>query len=172
MRSLTRVAMAFALVLAATPGFAGPAFDAFFAGLDAACTRTPAFEAWQAGLAARNVPAAAPAPERAPPADVAPGIGAVTPTDAGDHVRVSVALDGTYRGLRLTRLIFYFGKENGIYGWAVEFAETPDLVRRILGAAVEKGQRRLARPNESGFEPSTGFDFDNGRVALFCDFSN
>lgn len=172
MRALTRIAVALTAALSATTALAGPAFDGFFAGLDAACARTPAFEAWQAGLAARHVPAAAPATQVPPPADVAAGVGTVTAVDIGDHVRVTVALDGTYRGLALARIVFYFGKENGIFGWAVEFADPSSRVRLVLGPAVEKGRRTLAEPNESGLEASTGFDFEKGRVALFCDFSN
>ena len=149
---------------------AGASFDGFFEGMDAACEVTQTFAEWRAGLAAKHVPGAVAAPLVRPPADIAAAIGAVTAIDVGDHVRMTVPLDGTYRGLRLTRVVFYFGKENGIFGWALEFAEEPARLKQVLGKAVAAGSAKMAKANEAG--ASTGFDLENGRVALFCDFSN
>ncbi len=152
------------------PVRAAPAFDAFLSGMDSACEVTQAFADWRSGLAAEFVAGTAAAPAVRPPPDVAPSIGVATSIDAGDHMRVTVPLDGTFRGLKLARVVFYFGKENGIFGWALEFTEAPARVKKVLGKAVAKGNAKLARTNEAG--ASTGFDFTKGRVALFCDFSN
>ena len=149
---------------------AGANFDAFLAGTDAACEVSQTFSDWRAGLAAKHVPGAAEAPLVRPPTDIAAAIGAVTAIDVGDHVRMTVPLDGTFRGLKLTRVVFYFGKENGIFGWALEFAEPSARVKQVLGKAVAAGNTKMAKTNEAG--ASTGFDFKDGRVALFCDFSN
>lgn len=159
------------LVLAdAGPVRAAASFDAFFAGMDAACEVSPQFADWRSGLAAKFVPGAAGTAPVAPSADVASSIGPVTSIDAGDHMRITAPLDGTFRGLKLSRVVFYFGKENGIFGWALEFAEEPARVKKVLGKSVAKGNAQMARTNEVG--ASTGFDFAKGRVALFCDFSN
>lgn len=168
-RLLALLCLAVPLV-APTSARAGANFDAFFTGMDAACEVTQTFAAWRNGLAAKHVPGAVAAPLVRPPADVAAGIGPVTAIDAGDHVRMTVPLEGTYRGLKLTRVVFYFGKENGIFGWALEFAEEPARLKQVLGKAVEAGNAKMAKAEES--TASTGFDLDNGRVALFCDFSN
>lgn len=148
----------------------GVDFRGFFAGLDTACARSTEFEALQTSLSAKFGSGGDTAAPIAVPPKLASALGAVTTDDAGDHVRVNVALDGRYKGLKLSRLVFYFGKDNGIYGWAVEFDEPAERLRKTLGKAVARGNERLARENDTG--ASTGLDIDNGRVALFCDFSN
>ncbi len=172
MRALRETVFASAVVLIAAAGSAeaGANFDGFLAGLDQACTRTEAFEALQTSLIAKYMPSeTASAPVAVPPA-LASAVGPITTSDNNDHIRVMVGLDGTFKALKLAKLVFYFGKENGIYGYAVEFAEPADRLRKALGDAVTRGNKKLGKESEIG--ASTGLDLKNGRVAVFCDFSN
>lgn len=146
------------------------AYDGFFAGLDDGCRKGAAFEAWEKGLIARFVPEAETAPATPPPPEVAATTGEPTAVDKGEWVEVAAPAFGTWRGLRLDRIVFSFGKQNGIYGFAIEFREPAAAVATVFGAAVKRGKARMAKEYaETG--ASTGIDTD-GRVALFCDFSN
>ncbi|NLH83002.1 MAG: hypothetical protein GX458_19475 [Phyllobacteriaceae bacterium] len=166
------VLFAFALLAGATtPAAAQVAFDGFLAGLDAGCTRTPVFQAWQDGLVARHVPAND--RETPPPVDlgaVAAGIGEARGVDKGEYVEVTVPLAGTFGGVPVRRLVFSFGKENGIYGYALEFAATRPVVEKAFRAKVRRSAAAIPK-DEEGMGGSTGLDFDR-RVALWCDFSN
>ena len=165
------VLLAFASAVgAATPASAQVAFDTLFAGLDAGCTRNPVFQAWQDGLVARHVPANG---MEATPVDlgaVATGIGKSRGVDKGEYVEVTVPLTGTFGGVPVRRLVFSFGKENGIYGYALEFAATREIVERAFAEKVRRSEASIPK-DEEGMGGSTGLDFD-GRVALWCDFSN
>lgn len=162
--------LAAALIVPSAPVWAGANFNAFLAGLDKACARSADFEALQTSLSAKYGAGGDSRTAIVVPPSLGTAIGAVTSDEVGDHIRVNVALDGTFRGLKLSKLVFYFGLENGIFGWAVEFAEPADRLRKTLGNAVTRGNERLARGGEAG--ASTGLDLENGRVALFCDLSS
>lgn len=169
---LSPVLVAFALLAGAvTPASAQVAFDDFLAGLDAGCTRTPVFQAWQDGLVARHVPSND--QEARPAVDlgaVAAGIGTSRGVDKGEYVEVTVPLTGTFGGVPVRRLRFSFGKENGIYGYALEFAASRRVVEQAFREKVRKSEASIPK-DEEGMGGSTGLDFD-GRVALWCDFSN
>ncbi|MER2605707.1 MAG: hypothetical protein ABTQ29_07760 [Siculibacillus sp.] len=146
-------------------------FDGFLAGLDAACDQTAEFKAWQTSLVGAHNPGPdQPRGTVVRPAGVGAGLGTSSGVDMGEYVEVKVPATGTFRGLALSAIVFSFGKENGIYGYAVEFAEPRATVEKALAAAVERGNAKMAKVYaETG--ASTGFDF-KGRVALYCDFSN
>lgn len=146
-------------------------FDAFLAGIDLACDQTDAFKAWQTSLvAAHNPEPGQPRGTVTRPADVGAGMGTSSGVDKGDYVEVKVPLTGTFRGLALSAIVFSFGKENGIYDYALEFALPQATIEKALGFAVKRGKAKMAIDYaETG--ATTGFDF-KGRAALYCDFSN
>lgn len=160
------------LATAAIPASAEVAFDGFLAGFDDACRRTPAFDAFQEALVAAFVPPAEAKGRVSPPAEIAGAVGAIKATDKSDHVEVRVSVTGTFAGLKLARMVFDFGKENGIYAYALEFAEPTAVVKKRFAAAVERGAKKMAAADETDSGASTGFDFTKGRAALYCDFSN
>lgn len=169
-----RLAFAAALALAPFPGaaVAGASFDAFLSGLDHACKSSTAFEDFWASVNDHYGYSEGERPKIAFPGDLRPAIGTIAATDKGEWVEVTMPLDGTFRGLTLARLTFFVGKENGITGYRVEFAEPPARLKATLGKAVAAGMKRMAAEDTAGVGSSTGFDFAKGASAVFCDFSN
>lgn len=168
------LAFAAALVVAisSSPASAGANFDAFLSGLDHACKSAPAFETFWASISERYGYSEGERPTVVAPADLAPAFGPIRAIDKGEWVDVSMTLDGTFRELKLARLAFFVGKENGISGYRVEFAETPARLKAVLGAAVAKGKKQMAAEDTAEAGITTGFDFKKGASAVFCDFSN
>jgi len=164
------VPFAVASIMGVASASAQVAFDDFLTGLDAGCTRSPLFQAWQDGLVARHVPANG---IEAKPVDlgaVAAAIGPSRGVDKGEYVEVTVPLSGTFGGVPVRRLVFSFGKENGIYGYALEFAAPRKDVERVFRQKVRRSAASIPK-DEEGMGGTTDLDFD-GRVALWCDFSN
>jgi hypothetical protein len=169
------LSIAAALTVAALPdqAAAGANFDRFLNGLDHACKAPPAFDAfWKSIVGRYGYSEDGKKPKVVVPADLMAAFGPITATDKGQYVDVSIPLDGTFRELKLTRIAFFVGKENGISGYRVEFAETPARLKAVLGAAVAKGKKQMAAEDDAGTGMSTDFDFKKGAVAVYCDFSN
>lgn len=160
------------IALLATPVTvrAGAVFDGFFSGIDDGCHPSKAFQSFEKGLVARFTPPIRRDAPISPPSELAGSIGAPSAVDKGEWVEVAVGLTGTWRGLAVKRLVFSLGKENGIHAWAVEFAVPAEAVTATFGERVDASNARMAKENTET-EASTGFDFE-GRVALFCDYSN
>jgi hypothetical protein len=168
------VSLAFAAALgsavSSSPVLAGANFDAFLSGLDHACKSAPAFETFWASISEHYGYSDGERPKVVLPTDLATVVGPIEAADRGEWVDVSMTLDGTFREMKLARLVFFVGKENGISGYRVEFAETPARLKAVLGPAVAKGKKQMATEYETG--ATTDFDFKKGAVAVFCDFSN
>lgn len=165
-------AAALSLAVSSSPVLAGAIFDAFLSGLDHACKSAPAFETFWASISEHYGYSEGERPKVAFPADLAPAFGPIRAIDKGEWVEVSMSLDGSFRELKLARLVFFVGKENGISGYRVEFAETPARLKAVLGPAIAKGKKQMAAEDAAGTGMSTDFDFKKGAVAVFCDFSN
>lgn len=161
----------FFVVSIVAPAAAQSALDPLLAGLDEGCTRTPLFQAWQDDLIARHLPRNGVQPGHADVTPYAAAIGVETAVDKGDWKEVAVPLKATYRGVATKRLVFSFGKENGIYGYALEFDAPAETVRATFAGRVKRSAAKLKAEGDDGFAGSTGFDFKR-RVALWCDFSN
>lgn len=169
--SFRALAVALPLGLAAvSPAAAQAVLDDFLAGLDAGCTRTDAFQAWQDGLVATHVPQNGVTARSVDLGPVAAAIGPARAVDKDEWVEVSVPLSGTFRGVAVRRLVFSFGKENGIYAYALEFAAPEAEVRAAFEARVKASAAMLPK-GDDGMVTTTDLDF-GGRAALFCDFSN
>lgn len=174
MSRVSRIVLAgfagFCLAAVPVPVRAGADFDGFLAGIDDGCHPSQAFQVFEKSLIERWTPPMRRDTRIAPPADLAASIGPASAADKGEWVEVTVSLDGSWRGVAVKRLLFSLGKENGIHAWAVEFAAPTDTVMAVFAERVRKSQARMAKENTET-EASTGFDFE-GRVALFCDYSN
>lgn len=144
---------------------AGPAFDPVLDGLDRGCERTRAFAAWEDGLIGQFMPMADPSDTPGPPKGFERAVGKAEGYDKGSHIRVVVPVDGTFRGYRLKRLSFAFGKQNDLHAYAVEFAEPAATIAEAFDAAVAAGDRTLRRRGGS-----TALDLD-GRVAILCNLA-
>ena len=163
--------LAFAIGLDAPPAAAQASLDSLLAGLDDGCARTALFQAWQDDLVARHLPDNGVAPGHADVGAFAGAIGRERVVDRGEWLEVKVPLQGTWRGVPVSALVFSFGRQNGIYAHAVEFAAEASTVREVFQARVERSAARLAAEGDGDFAVSTGLDLE-GRVALWCDFSN
>lgn len=160
-----------ALLGLVAPARADADFGGFLAGIDRACRQSPAFEALHRSLVARWGEDGETSAKIVVPADLAAAFGPPRAHDQGDHFEVRMTVKGSYRGLVLSGLVFWLGKGNGISGYRVEFAETPERVRRVLGSDVARSRRRLAAEDDGGAGLSTGLDVTGGIPALFCDLS-
>jgi hypothetical protein len=170
MRTALLALLGLGSVAIAVPAEAATSLDRLLAGQDRACTANAEFRAFQASLV-RAYSSGRPARVRPTvPAEIAPAIGAVRMEEKSDHLVVTVAVDGTFRGLNLTSIVFYIGKENGISGHALEFSAPAEAVRATFAASVAAGAKTMATQYETG--ATTGLDFTDGRAALWCDFSN
>ncbi len=169
-----RVSLLLVLALGLTgtvpPAAAATSLDRFLAGQDKACTDNAEFRALRTSLVQAYATGRSTRVRPTVPADVAAAFGPVAMEEKSDHLVVTVAVDGTFRGLQLARLVFYIGKENGISGHALEFAAPPEAVKKAFAASVAAGAKAMAAKYETG--ASTGLDFTDGRAALWCDFSD
>lgn len=173
MRCTTALLLASVVAATATAAVAAETnFDGFLAEFDHACKPPPAFRAFRNSIVAvygdeegrvrGNV---------AMPGAFAAWMGPITKVDRGNYVDVTVRLEGTFRGLRPTKLLFSIGKGNGIGVDRLEFADPPARVRAVLGAAVTRGKKVMAAEDDAGIGMTTDLDFTKGTSAVFCDFS-
>lgn len=158
--------------LASTAASAAANFDELFAGFDHACKSPPAFEAFWNSVIEKYGEDGKPSHRLLLPAPLAASVGPATAKDMGGYIDVRMAVDGTFRGLRLSKVVFALGKGNGISLWRLEFAEPPRRVRSVLGAAVARGKKQMAAEDDAGIGITTGLDFENGTSAVYCDFSS
>ncbi len=166
-----RIAFALVFLSIAAPAASEVPLDPLLAGIDDGCTRTPLFQAWQDDLVARHLPENGIEPGRADMAPFAEAIGAETVVDKGDWKEVAVPLRGVWRGVAVKQLVFSFGKENGIYGYVLEFDAAPDAVRAAFASRVKRSAAKMKAAGDGDFAATTGLDF-KGRTTLWCDFSN
>jgi len=169
--AVSLIAAGFAAILLIPSAAAGADFDRFLNGLDHACKSSPPFEKFWNSVVDRYGEAKDPRPKVQVPADLLPAFGPITPSDKPEHTEVSIPLDGTFRGLKLTRILFWVGKGNGIGGYRVDFAEPAAKLKSVLGNAVAKGKKQMAAGDDTG-SLTTGFTIETGIVGVFCDFSN
>jgi hypothetical protein len=171
MRSFVLALLTAALALGPAPaGAAGVSFDRFLSGQDRACTDGPEFRAFRRSLI-RIYGAERPKPAKPTlPAEIEPAIRSISMEEKNDHLVVTVVVEGTFRGLALSRIVVYIGKENGIAGHAFEFSASPEAVKKTFAAAVAAGAEKMAATSQIG--ASTGLDLRDGRAALWCDYSN
>jgi hypothetical protein len=174
------VALAGALLLVAPPcsfGQTPDALDGFLGGLLPLCEGSPEFDRFRRTLAERHG-SYADGVRRNPgqaaiPDSIRPLIGRAVAKNKGQYTQVVVPLTGRFRSLAVTGLEFSFGNENGINALVVRFAEPPQRVRAVLGAAVADGARRLktmqARGEHAGGVINIGSE--RGRATLVCDTS-
>jgi hypothetical protein len=176
-----RAALASALLLASAPfsfGQTTDALDGFLEGLLPECEGSLEFNRFRKTLAERhgfNFDGSRVNPRRqvAIPESVRPLIGRAVARNKGEYTHVVVPLKGKFRSLAVTALEFSFGNENGINALVVVFAEPPQRVRAVLGAAVADGARRPkameARGEHAGGVINIGSE--RGRTTLVCDIS-
>ena len=84
---------------------------------------------------------------------------------------VSVPLQGTYRGLPVSRLDFELGNENGMYTVAVVFDAPVKTVESKLGAEVAKARKALPRKFPDRV-PSIEILPENAGAKLLCILSD
>lgn len=157
-------------LVAAAPAMAQPVLDKLFEGMDEGCRRSQPFQSWQDSLVTIHVPVNGGTAPPFVPAELVGIADKARAVDKPEWVEVTAPLAGTFRGLAVKQMVFSFGKENGIYAYALEFAVPRKDVEAALGKRVAKSAK-IMKAEAGEFEATTGLDF-KGRVALWCDFSN
>lgn len=99
-------------------------------------------------------------------------LNAVEISGDGEYRKVDVPLSGTWKGLELRRITFYFGNENGIRSVFVSFNANMFEIQQRLQRDIEKGIARskalsVKDPDLPTFD--VGFTKDGG---VYCDESN
>lgn len=146
-------------------------FDRFLGGFLEGCRMGPDFVAFHGSIVQKYGSMGKRSARLVVADSVRPGIGTITTRPESESTRVVVPLTGSFGGLPLRQLVFSVGNENGINGWAVDFATDQVRLRERFGAAVVRSRKLLKAYDSEGIGFDTGFDFNNGRVALWCDMS-
>lgn len=103
------------------------------------------------------------------PDSVAEGIGRATSRNNNDHTVVTVPLNGMHRGLKLRRIEFLIGNENGMFAQSLVFDAQRAVVTRVLGADVARGARDGKTSDGAGFTLYIG---KNEPGTVTCDLSS
>lgn len=91
-------------------------------------------------------------------------IGTPTKSDEGDHWMYSIPMKKTtFKGLNVERIDRYIGKNNGINGFQIFFAEPLKKVKMVF-------KNEQFKEDEMGSRPFLGAD--RGKPVLSCDTSN
>ncbi|PLX35853.1 MAG: hypothetical protein C0606_17305 [Hyphomicrobiales bacterium] len=145
--------------------------DGFLGGMLNGCQMSSEFEDFTQSLADE---AAGSGMIRVPPR-VKDAIGGADIQDREDHYLISVPVTATWKGLPLSGITYFLGKENGIYGWQVLFAATAEQVDATFGADEKRSRAILLKNDPMGaFSPDSvkiGKTSD-GVPYFLCDLSN
>ena len=153
MRTLV-MGMAVAMVGATTVGAtaAETAADKFVGGLVATCALSAPVKQVRVHLANRFVPENKVAASDLPK-DLKPFLGEPTAEKKEGYVAVRLPIKATVKGLKVTRVNFTIGVENGIDAQVVTFAAPLDKVEKALGDTVRKIRAKGAEGIEVLLEP-------------------
>jgi hypothetical protein len=152
------ILMTMAVVTAAIAGTmfgataAETAADKFVGDLVATCTLSAPVKQVRAHLAARFVPENKVAATDLPKA-LKPFLGEPTAEKKDGYVAVHLPIRATVKGLKVTRVNFTIGVENGIDAQVVSFAAPLDQVEKKLGDTVRKIRAKGAEGLEVLLEP-------------------
>jgi hypothetical protein len=147
----------------------GP-LDDFLVGFDKACAVSADFTKLSRSLNAKYNEGGNPSAEIVAPKPIVALLGPATHVKKDDFIAVDAPLPGVFRGLKVKGLSFTFGIENGIYAYAIVFDEPVARVHETFDRAVAAGNRKLKK--SEGADASTGVEDRDGKVTLYCDWSN
>lgn len=86
--------------------------------------------------------------------------------DDGDSWTLSMPLpNASYRGAALVGMDRWIGKDNGVNGFSLLFADSPAAVTKAIGKI------RPAKANEEAIVPQLFGEKGTSRTVLMCDFS-
>lgn len=128
------------------------AADKFVAGLVGSCALSAPVKQVRANLANRFVPENKVAATELPK-DLKPFLGEPTAEKKEGYVAVRLPIKATVKGLKVTRVSFTIGVENGIDAQVVTFAAPLDKVEKALGDTVRKIRAKGAEGLEVLLEP-------------------
>ena len=167
---MNRLMLVIAFLMSAGSAVASGPLDDFLDGFDNACAVGSDFKNLSRSLNAKYNEGGDPSAEIVAPKSIGSLLRSATRAKKDDFVAVDVPLPGVYRGLKVKGLSFAFGIENGIYAYAIVFDEPVGQVHKTFDRAVAAGNRKLKKP--AGADASTGVDDRDGKVTLYCDWSN
>ena len=146
--------MAVAVVAAATGGAraAETAADKFVGELVSTCAVSATVKQLRANLSNRFVPENKTAATELPKT-LKPFLGEPTAEKKEGYVAVRVPIKATVKGLKVARVNFTIGVENGIDAQVVTFAAPLDKVEKALGDTVRKIRAKGAEGIEVLLEP-------------------
>lgn len=151
--------------------------DAFVSGLDTQCSTSPQFDAFRQALhsekgdAYRLTPMAAKAQIEPSIRSVIGDIRIIEETEGYQLIEVDVT-GATWRQVVVESIEFLLGKENGIWSVAVVFSPPSETAMKTFQTRIRESAKRMANDPDNDIEASTGIDIEDGRVRLWCDWSN
>jgi hypothetical protein len=167
---MNRLTLAIAFLMSAGSALAAGPLDIFLAGFDNACAVNEDFKKLSRSLSAKYNEGGNPSAEIVAPKSIGALLGPATRVKKDDFISMDLPLPGVYRDLKVKGLSFAFGIENGIYAYAIVFDEPVGQVHKTFDRAVAIGNRKLKNPEAA--DASTGVDDRDGKVTLYCDWSN
>ncbi len=174
MKTIHLILLAFAVgtpTVMAAPASSPADLNGFLDGFETKCTGPAVFTAYRNSLGERYTTSGSSRHKVFVPAAFKEAIGRERVANKGEYMTVSVPLQGTYRGLPVSRLDFELGNENGIYTVALVFAAPLDAVRATLGAPVTATRKALPGQLPTR-HPSIAIRRDKAGTMLFCNLSD